>query len=301
MMTDGIVRGLMRRDYDVLVTRGCFDIAAKKDGIILIKSLTNIDGLLQEQARSLAKIAHYVSAHTYVVSVRTNRSILSDNMIYERFGLPVVTPKTFESVLEEDAYLSKAAKGRHTVEVNTSLVRERRQEMRFTLEELAMLVGISKKAMYEIESERTDPTEKTARKLEITLKAKLRTLYGPAKIAAPVPEAKFKIESKDPLQRTVNKELDRIGIDNSPVRHAPFEIVGKDRRPILTGISETQESLGKLASQVGKISKIFGSMAFMVTRTATKKNVDGLTLLAEKDLEGISSAKELEEMIEESE
>jgi putative transcriptional regulator len=296
-MTDGIVSSLIRKDFDVLVTRGCFDIAAKREGIVLVKSLTNIDGLSQEQAMSLAKISHYVSAHPYVISVRTNRTILSDNMVYERFDLPVLTPKTFESVLGEDAYLNRAAKGRHTVEVNAALVRERRQEMRFTLDELAVLVGISKKAMYEIESRRTNPTEKTARKLEVTLRAKIRTLYGPSKVSAPIPEAKFKIESKDPLQHSVNKELVRMGIDNSPVSHAPFEIVGKDRKPILTGISETQESVGKIASQVCKISKIFGSMAFMVARQKTERKVNGLPIFLEKELEEISSAKELEEKI----
>jgi putative transcriptional regulator len=309
ILTDGIVNSLLENEFEVLLTRGCFDIAAKREQLVLIKALTNIDGFDQEQAQSLRTISYYVSAHPFVVSVRTNRSILVDNTVYERFDLPVVTPRTFGTMLDEDAYVLNSAKGRHTVEVDTGKLRAKRYEMEFTLEELANLVGISKKAMYEIESKRTNPTEDTARKIEIALKVKLKTLYNPlAKERSSDEDTRMKNlpsmhdqKYSDPLQKAVNKELDRIGIRNSPVSHAPFEIVGRDRKTIITGISELPERIEKVASPVSKISKIFGGMAFMVTRQKKEKRVDGLPVFVEKDLEEIGSAKELEEKIEEAE
>ena len=61
---------------------------------------------------------------------------------------------------------SESSKGRHTTEINAFELREKRKELNYTLEELAKQIGVSKKAMYEIENRRVNPQADTVKKLE---------------------------------------------------------------------------------------------------------------------------------------
>ncbi len=45
VLTTRLVNSLLKREFEVFLTHGCFDIAAKREKLVLIKSLINIDGL----------------------------------------------------------------------------------------------------------------------------------------------------------------------------------------------------------------------------------------------------------------
>jgi len=292
-LTNRLVNTLLKREFEVFLTRGCFDIAAKRDKLMLIKSLINIDGFNPQQAQSLRTVSYFLAACPFVVSMRNNRGFLTDELIYSRFDVPVVTPKMFENIIEEEAYASKSAKGRHTVEIDTSALRTKRYELKFTLNELAQLIGISKKALYEIENKRTNPTERTAKKLERALKIKLRSIYKPQSA-----EQTY-TKPATPLQKTVSKELGRMGVDNSPVQHAPFEIIGKENFSVITGLSANTKKIRREAVAVKKLSEIFLSSAFFVAKRTEHKLVDGVPVLLEEELPEIESAKQLKKLIEE--
>lgn len=293
-LTNRLVNSLLKKEFEVFLTRGCFDIAAKRENLVLIKSLINIDGLSPNQAQNLRTISYFLSAHPFIVSTRNNRNPLEDDMIYSRFDLPVVTPRMFENVIEEEAYASKSARGRHTTEIDTDALRAKRYELKFTLDELASLVGISKKALYEIESKRTDPTEGTLKKLERTLKIKLRSIYKPQS------SERTYTKPANKLQRTVNKELNRMGVENSPVQHAPFEIIGKEKFSVITGLSVNTKKIKHEAVIVKKLSGIFSSSAFFVSKRTDHKSVDGVPVLLEEELPEIESARQLKKLIEEA-
>lgn len=291
LMVNRLVNNLLKHEYEVFLSRGCFDIAAKRDSLMLIKSLTNVDGLNPQHAAGLKTVSYFVSAHPFVVSMRTNRSFLTDDTVYSRFDIPVVTPKMFSNILDDDAYAASSAKGRHTVEIDADALRKRRYEMRFTLEELGQLVGITKKAMYEIESKRTNPTERTAKKLERMLKTKLKKTYEPKSVE------KSTMQPKDSLQKKVSNELGRIGVENSPVHNAPFEIVGKESFSVITGLSKNTKKIKHTAVSVKRLSGIFGSSAFFVSRHTKERSVSGVPVLHEDELPSIESTKELKKLI----
>ncbi len=293
-LIDKIADDLLKEEFEVFITQGCFDIAAKREKLMLIKCLTNIDGLNQGQAKSLLTISYFLSGYPFVVSMRNNRSFLANDIIYSRFELPVVTPKMFENIIEEEAHTLKSAKGRHTFEIDTTMLQMRRYELKFTLEELSKLVGISKKALYEIENSRTDPTQYTVKKLEHVLNVKLRKIYKPQS-AEPA-----YMEPSTQLQKTVNKELSRIGVENTAVQHAPFEIAGKGEFSFITGLSKTSKKMKRVAISVKKLSGIFESSAFFVSNKRKNRTVEGLPILLEEDLPEIESAKGLKKLIEEN-
>jgi len=304
-LTERVVKSLLAKDFDVLLTHGCFDVAAKNLGesrfqrtqrkLMLVKTLMNVDGLAPQQALSLRAVSYFMSAYPFVISMKTNREFLSSKMIYSRFDLPVVTPDMFDSILGEDAYEAHAAKGRHTVAIDAAALRQKRQQMQFTLGELAALVGISKKALYEIEARRVNPTEETMKKMETTLNIKLHSQY---ELKSP---GETRVSPAGAFQEKVSKELTRIGVDNSAVCSSPFEIIGKGEFQAIAGLSINMKKIRRDAQSVKKISQIFSSKAFYVAKHAEEKEIEGVPIIEEDELPELDSAKELKKLIEEKE
>lgn len=295
-LVNKVVNYLLSKDYQVLLTQGCFDIAAKRKMLLLIKTLINVDGLNEQQALSLRSISYFLSASPLVISVKNNREFLVDNMIYSRFQLPVVTPQMFENILEEEAHFITSARGRHAVAINTKKLKDKRKEMEFTLEQLSEIIGISKKALYEIENKRTNPSSETVKKLEMALKVKLARSYRPKETTEPT-----YLKPKGTFQEKVSKEFYRIGIDNSPVHHAPFEIIGKEKFSLITGLSDNAKKIKKDAPKMKNISSIVSSKCLFVSKNSEEKEVEGIPIVLESELSEIESSKDFKKILKEKE
>jgi putative transcriptional regulator len=292
-----IVNSLLSNKYQVLVSQGAFDIAAKREELMLVKSMLNADSLNEEQALSLRSISYFLSAHPVIVSVKTNRIFLDDEIVYSRFKLPLVTPTLFENLLGQDEVITmNSSKGKHTLDIDADALRERRKQFGFTLEELAKLIGISKKALYEIEKKRVNPSEDTVRKLETKLKVELAKPFELPSVNQPT-----YLKPKNEFQHKVSDEIKRIGIDNSSVYSAPFEIVGKEKFSIITTLSKNSTKIKKEAGMVKKISRMFLTKAMFVAKSSKEKNIQGVPVLLESQLPKIESTKELNEIIEDRE
>lgn len=289
-----IVSSLLSKQFEVLVSQGCFDIVAKREYLMLIKSLINIDSMNQGQALSLRAISYFSSAYPVVVSVKSNRQFLDDEMIYSRFQLPVVTPEMFNVLAEEGVVPAiQSAKGRHTITINSELLRQKRKERDMTLEQLAEAASISKKALYEIENNRVNPTIETVKRLENLLKIELKGNYK-LKIAE-----RIYLKPKNEFQSKVSKEFVRIGIDNSVVYSAPFELIGKEKFSLITNLSKNSTKIKKEAATVKRLSSVFDSEVVFVAKRSREKVVDGVPVVLESELPEISSSKEFGKILKE--
>lgn len=293
-LVNKLVNSLVSNEFRVFLSEGAFDIAARKKFLMLVKALINIDSLNQEQALSLRSISYFLSAHPLVVSVKTNREFLNDSMVYSRFKLPVITPETFEEIVSEDSIKAvESAKGRYTVEIDVKNLREKRNRMQMSLSQLADIVGISKKALYEIENKRVNPSLETVEKLEATLKVELKSDYS---LKSP---KETLLKPKTEFQRKVSKEFYRIGIANSPVYSSPFEIVGKEKFSLITSLSKNTKKIIREAKVVKGLSRIFYSEGVFVTKDSHEDSVDGIPVILEKELPEIDSAREFTRMLKE--
>jgi putative transcriptional regulator len=288
-LTDKIVNSLLNKDFEVLVTDGCFNIAAKNENLMLIKSLINIDSFSEDHALSLRSISYFLSANPLVVSIKNNRQFLNDQTIYSRFQLPVITPQTFDNFLEEEKMVFfESSKGKHTSEVDVEKIRNKRKEKGFSLRELAQFVGISKKAMYEIEKNKTKPSSETIFKIEDILKTKIQI---PKKFTSKV-QATY-IKAKTEVQKKVSKEFSRIGIENSSVYSAPFEVIGKENFSVVTS------SLKKELPIMKKFANIVSSKAFLVAKKSEEESVNGIPIVLESELAEIENPKDLKSRLKE--
>jgi len=288
------VNSLKKKEFQLFLTSGCFDIAARREFLMLIKALTNVDGLVEGQAQSLKTISYFISAYPLVISERTNRGELSDGIIYSRFQLPVVTPELFDNMIEEEIIPEiKAIKGKHTVVINTVYLRKKREELNLSLEKLSKQIGISKKALYEIENQRVNPTVDTVQKLEELLGIDLKIPYKMERVE------RTYIEPKNEFQKKVSLEFSRLGVDNSAVTSASFEIIGKEKTSLITGLSNNTVKIKKVVSQVKGLSFIFSSQGMFVAKKSHEHAIDGVPIVLESELPELESSRELSKLIKE--
>ena len=293
-LVNKIVNSLEKKEFQLFLTSGCFDIAARKEFLMLIKALTNIDGLVEEQAQSLKTISYFVSAYPLVVSERTNRGELSDEVIYSRFQVPVVTPELFDNMIKEEIIPEvKAIKGKHTVVINAVYLRKKREELNLSLEKLSKQIGISKKALYEIENQRVNPTVDTVQKLEELLGIDLKVPYKMERVE------RTYVEPKNEFQKKVSLEFSRLGVDNSAVASASFEIIGKEKTSLITGLSNNTIKIKRVVSQVKGLSSIFSSQGMFVAKRSHEQAIDGVPIVLESELPELESSKELNKLIRE--
>jgi putative transcriptional regulator len=253
-----------------------------------------VDGLVQEQAQSLRAISYFVSGYPLVVSEKTNRGTLSDEVIYSRFQVPVLTPRMFECIIEEEVIPEiKAIKGKHTVTINTTYLKEKREELNLSLDKLSKEIGISKKALYEIENQRVNPTLDTVKKLEELLGVDLKIPYKMKGVD------RTYIKPKNDFQKKVSLEFSRLGIDNSAVTSANFEIIGKEKTSLITGLSNNTVKIKKVVSKVKGISSVVSSQGMFIAKKSHEQAIDGLPIVLESELPELDSSKELSKLIEE--
>jgi len=293
-LVNRLVDSLSKKEFQLFLTRGCFDIVARKDFLMLIKALTNVDGLVQEQAQSLKAISYFISAYPLVVSEKTNRTSLEDKIIYSRFELPVVTPTMFECIIEEEVIPEiKTIKGKHIVTINTVYLRKKREELNLSLEKLSKQIGISKKALYEIEKQRVNPTLETVERLEELLRVDLKVPYEMKTVERTC------IEPKNEFQKKVSLEFFRLGVDNSAVNSASFKIIGKEKTSLITGLSDNTIKIKKTVLQVKGLSSIFSSQGIFVAKRSHEQAIDGVPIVLESELPELESSKELNKLIKE--
>ncbi|MCD6483371.1 MAG: helix-turn-helix domain-containing protein, partial [Candidatus Aenigmarchaeota archaeon] len=172
-----ICSALKSKGYKVFTSSSySFDIfASKRDKSFIIKVYLNVDSLEKQIADDLIKISKIFDAVPVVISFGDSRVRFSDRMIYFRFGIVVVTPSTFVSMIKDshgfDSYVYKVKK---LCYIDTNKLRELRVSKGYSLTKLANAIGISKKCLYEIEKGINKPSLETVKKIEKILGDNIR-------------------------------------------------------------------------------------------------------------------------------
>src|SRR5439155_6141335 len=120
--------------------------------LLLVKVLTNVDGLTEATAQELTLVARFLEAAPVVVGERSSSRPLEDGAVYLRYGVNIVTLETLREYLEDGVEpLVYAAPGGFYVSIDGARLRELRQERGFSLGDLAQAAGVSRRAigMYE--------------------------------------------------------------------------------------------------------------------------------------------------------
>ncbi len=281
---------LDKMGYDCCDYFGCFDIAAKKGRkLILIKVLSNVDSIQEEQATSIKTISSNLDSSALIVGEKTRREELEEDVIYSRFGIPTMSIETMDNIFaHQSAPVVTRLRGGFFVEIDARLLRKKRQAHGLTQMELAEKVGTTKKSVYEHEKMNKKATQEMAGKIE--------SFLGRVSVPVSLERQMNSVEttSKDSFERAVSRHFNSIGFETSHVYQAPFNIIARDREMmILSEAQETGEKIEKILEEMVSFSKLARKPIIAITKEEAELEIP--TVMA-KDMKNYS-ARDIKKLV----
>jgi len=271
---------LEKSDYVTCEYKGCFDIAAKKDVLLLLKILLNIDGFQKEQAKNLKIISNNLDAHPFLIGAQTNREKLRRGIVYERFETPTISLETFEDLIVNSIFPRiYRDRGGLYVEIDSTLLREIRKKKNLTQLELAEAVGINKKVIYEHEKKQLRMLLEIAESLEKILDHKFIKSIDVFK--------KYDDHGypKDYIERDVRKDLEKLGFRTDFVKQAPLDVFVKEKSLVLSDIEINKRKMKKHAASLKDFINVVKKPAIIISDGSKDEEILGIPVIERKKLE----------------
>ncbi len=279
----------------------CFDFAARKtDNLVLIKVEPVVDSFSQSDSSELTVISECVSAASLLITEKTREKPLEDDTVYLRYNVSAVTPKTFENiVINKTNPLIQAGPGGYYVEIDCETIKRRRQELGFSVGEMAKMIGISRRTLYGY--------ERGMAKASVAAAYNLIWALG-VPVAKPVnvfekwksqrkcifTKAKHVIARHRFLRRILRK---LAGCRITTVKRAPFDFVinvPEEKMRIIGGVADIKEKgLDRRVDEIVSVSKIVKAHPLLVTERQELANRDIPCISSEK----FSKIKDPEDLI----
>ena len=278
---------LEQNDYATCEYRGCFDIAAQKNVLLLLKTLMNVDSFQEEQARNLKIISNNLDAHPMLIGINTRRERLKPGIVYERYDLPTVSLKTFEDLICNSIYPKiYRDRGGLYVEIDSDVLKDSRKRKGLTQRELAEAVGINKKVIYEHEKKKLRMLLEIAQRLEQILDNKI---IKPTDIYKSYEEHG---QPKNILEKKIGNNLEKMGFKTDYVKQAPFDLFAKEKALVVSDIEIDRRKMIKNAADLKDFIKVVKKPAVLISERTKEEEIHGIPVIDKKELEEIDK-KEL--------
>lgn len=271
-----------------------FDLAARKEDLfILIKILSNIDGLNERTAVEVRRLAKHLLGRTILVGEKSRDQYLERGAVYFRYGIPTVSvPTLYDCLLEGVLPLVYAAHGGLYVRINGSLLRQLRLDRGISLGSLASSLGVSRRTISKYEMESMDTSIDVAVKLEEIFEEELI-----------LPVDLFKsgnLEDKpEKITDNILQLLSKMGFEVFPTAQAPFNAVTRDEDlVVLTGVSKFSQNMLKKAQLMSSLSTVARTQSAVIVEGESRVECIGDTAIIEKrELNTISRTSEFEDLV----
>lgn len=290
------------------IRSSCFDLAARKQShLILLKILLNIDNFRELHAKELALLSLLFSASPLIIGEKTRKAPVENGVVYERFSIPVVNYYTLTKILYEKLLpLVYAKRGGLYSNIDGEKLKKTREVKDLSLGDVAELIGVSRKAVYEYERSNMNSTIKTALRLEEVFDVPLML---PLNIFSWMVKQKESIETElnqpipgNALERLVQKALIQLGLNVLWMEGAPFDAVAeKEKKVLITGVGSTKEKgIDERIEVMGSVSKVVDrNVMFVMEGKCLEPNISGVPVIRRKELKQIEKPEKLFEVIEE--
>jgi len=268
-----------------------FDFVARKDNMLMIvKVLNNIDSINEEVAKELLSISRFLDGVPVVVGRGSCSSLLEDDVVYFRYGVPIMTYETLKNYLQGMPPLITAAPGGFYVNIDGEMFHRMRNEMGYSVGHLARVAGVSRRAirMYE-EGERAT----------IEVAERLAELMG-TDFIKPINLWEEVWKEEVELRREINNELLRIvekmGAFIFPTHRSPFHAISEMlNERIIVGIKERR--IEEKARLIANISKVAERDSVIFMEHFSKEKIEGVPVVNKEELRRIRDMEALIELI----
>lgn len=273
---------LEENGYVTFDYHGCFDTVAKKDVLLFLKILLNVDAFQSSQAKNLKIISNNLDGYPILIGLQTNREKLKDGIAYERFEIPTLSLKTFEGLIYNKIFPRiYRDRGGLYVEIDSDILKDARKRRGLTQRELAEAVGINKKVIYEHEKKQLRMLLSIAERLEQMLNERI---VKPAGIFKGYEEQGL---PKDSLEKNIGKNFEKLGFKTNFVSKSPLDVFAKEKTLIVSDIEVDKRKMKKRATDLKDFINIVKKPALLITEKAKKEELLGIPLIERKELEGI--------------
>jgi predicted transcriptional regulator len=254
----------------------CYDLLVKKKtSVFLVKVFPNIDNLNESMIENIKLLSMLLNSKPLLIGVKNRYQLLEDNTLYVREGLPFITVKTLENVLNEHYPYIFARRGGSVIFLDGALMRTRREEKNISRKELSEKLGVTKRTLCSYENESMRPSQQVAEKiLEIledsSIFRKIDLLEWHLKVNFEE-EDLFGYRELTEFESHLQDIFEDIGVSTIWYKkgQVPFEFtinsknfLSKDRKdtfyPLFSGLSQEKSKISKInLAQLQSFAQIF--------------------------------------------
>jgi putative transcriptional regulator len=301
-LLDQAIRILQKAEF--MISEKCdirprsFDFGARRGKtFLLVKVLSNIEGLGEDTSREMRRLAVLFNGTPIIIGEHTNDHPLESGAVYLRYGIPCVNIETFkDNFLEGVPPLVYAAPGGLYVEIDGDTLKAVREEKSISLGELAKHLAVSRRAISKYENGMS-ATIDIALKLEEILDTPLAKPINMLMMFEKPEDAQEKDDLRDAsdLEREVLGAMMSIGFDVFRTTKAPFNALSRDDdNKVLTGVSDYSEAVIKRARFMSSLADVADAYSvFIVKKMSRSRNIGNTVLVRHEDLKGISDRDDL--------
>jgi putative transcriptional regulator len=262
--------------------------------------LSNIDGLSEDTALELKKLAEYFYASPLLVGEKARNHELQAGAVYVRYGIPAVNVDTLSDFfIDELPPLIYAAPGGLYVKLDEQALYAARSRMELSLGAIASQLGVSRRSIRKYE-EGMDAKVEIAVRLEAVLDAPLAVPISLLTRHTFHPEA-AKADTLPPIEKQAISLLVDLGFTVLPMFQAPFDMLSQtEEETLLTGISKNANLMAKRAELMSSISRVVSAHSIYLTDEEPKcLRIFDTVIVRLQELEDLESSTELVHLVRE--
>ena len=255
---------LLKKGFTIKnLTRACFDILARKgDQILLVKVLEDANSISREYTEDMLSVASYIKASPLIISEKAG-SKLEENIVYSRFDIYTLNFNTFLNCISNKFPFIKRGKAGLTASVVGKRLKEKREELGYSLNALSKKIGVTSRMIMKYENENS----------EVTINRALRIydLFG-YQVFNEVDVFMHHYNTKSKFETEVSRKYIELGFEATETKKTPFDIISKkEDEIILTEVSD------KVDSQMQSLSKLLEADNLVIFNKKRPKNIPSLT------------------------
>ena len=272
---------MMMAGYDVselfAMRPKSFDLIANNGSqIVVLKVISHIDSISEDNARDLDQISHNLGGTPLVVGERARDAELERGAVYVRYGISAICyPTLHDYFVDGSPPLIYASPGGLYVNISGEKLRELREVNNLSLGDLGQILGVSRRTVAKYEAG-MGTTIDIAIRIEETFDSGVVEPIDLLNYSHhnPVPDFQFP-EDDIPIQPFIEE----MGMHVQMMSHAPFQaLIRYEAHTILTGYGRSQK-LSKRAGIIGNISQVTRSHAMCIMTDDKRQRRIGKTLM----------------------
>ncbi len=282
-----------------------FDIAVRRDNLLLlIKVISNIDGLNEETTREMQFLSKQLHGYPIVIGEKTRDHSLETGVVYFRYGVPAFDIRTMQDYFVEDLPpLIYAEHGGLYVNIEGNILKEERIKKNISLGALASMLGVSRRTISKYEEGEMAASVDVAVKLEEVMD---RGFTVSVNLFEKLHRNDAQKPETIPEHSNVFSILQDMGFNVMPISQAPFDAVSQslnrkdEDATILTGVAQYSRTMVKKAHLMSSISEVAQTQSLLIIQGASKtKNIEGTVIIDNKELEKFNDKDDFIELLQE--